>query len=115
MNNILFAGNLMTYMVSYMHVYVDASVSYSNILWVASAAAMGQGLFMPLGGLLSKVLSPRMTCILGCSIMRFYTECSLRAEFATKYIYCIQIVFIKYIYIVFIFNAYMYNTYICCN
>ena len=74
------SGNMMTYMVSYMHQRVDPSVTYANIIWVNSITTMSQGFFMLLGGLLEKQAGPRLTCLLGCSIFRWdkaKTTCEL--------------------------------------
>ncbi|XP_045126340.1 uncharacterized MFS-type transporter YhjX-like isoform X4 [Portunus trituberculatus] len=71
LGNLYSFGNMMTYMVSYMHQRVDPTITYANILWVNSITTMAQGFFMVLGGLLEKQAGPQLTCLLGCSILRF--------------------------------------------
>ncbi|CAL4147926.1 unnamed protein product, partial [Meganyctiphanes norvegica] len=62
-------GNMMTYMVSYMHKNVSETITYSNIIWVNSITTLSQGLFMVLGGFLEARVGPRITCFIGCSIL----------------------------------------------
>uniref|UniRef100_A0A0P4W9N0 Major facilitator superfamily (MFS) profile domain-containing protein n=2 Tax=Scylla olivacea TaxID=85551 RepID=A0A0P4W9N0_SCYOL len=69
LGNLYSFGNMMTYMVSYMHQRVDPTITYANILWVNSITTMSQGFFMVLGGLLEKQAGPQLTCLLGCSIL----------------------------------------------
>ncbi|MPC47498.1 hypothetical protein E2C01_041247 [Portunus trituberculatus] len=84
LGNLYSFGNMMTYMVSYMHQRVDPTITYANILWVNSITTMAQGFFMVLGGLLEKQAGPQLTCLLGCSILSvsyvlelFHTLCLL--------------------------------------
>ncbi|XP_045126345.1 uncharacterized protein LOC123513306 isoform X9 [Portunus trituberculatus] len=77
LGNLYSFGNMMTYMVSYMHQRVDPTITYANILWVNSITTMAQGFFMVLGGLLEKQAGPQLTCLLGCSILRYFVEGSI--------------------------------------
>ena len=61
---------MMTYMVSYMHHYVDSRVTYSNMAWVNAFTTGAQGFFMVLGGILERKIGPRLTCLLGCILLR---------------------------------------------
>ncbi|XP_045126339.1 oxalate:formate antiporter-like isoform X3 [Portunus trituberculatus] len=90
LGNLYSFGNMMTYMVSYMHQRVDPTITYANILWVNSITTMAQGFFMVLGGLLEKQAGPQLTCLLGCSILsagiiltRYTVELSLFAVILT--------------------------------
>ena len=60
----------MTYMVSYMHKFVNEDVNYSNIIWVNAFTMGAQGFFMILGGILQEKCGPKITCLIGCSVMR---------------------------------------------
>lgn len=65
------SGNMMTYMVSYMHGRVDSSIDYGNFIWVNSITTAAQGLFMVFGGLLERRVGPRLTCLVGCTLLRY--------------------------------------------
>ncbi|XP_050740378.1 oxalate:formate antiporter-like isoform X4 [Eriocheir sinensis] len=69
LGNLYSFGNMMTYMVSFMHERVDPSITYANFLWVNSITTTSQGFFMVLGGLLEKRIGPRLTCLIGCSLL----------------------------------------------
>ncbi|KAK7069076.1 hypothetical protein SK128_018270 [Halocaridina rubra] len=69
LGNLYSFGNMMTYMVSYMHLNVDSSVNYGNFVWVNSICVAAQGLFMAFGGVLEKCIGPKLTCLIGCSLL----------------------------------------------
>lgn len=70
-NNTFFcAGNMMTYMTSYMHQRVSEHVTYSNTIWIIAITTAAQGFFMVLGGLLEKCIGPRLTCLIGSILYR---------------------------------------------
>ncbi|XP_045613496.1 uncharacterized MFS-type transporter YhjX isoform X2 [Procambarus clarkii] len=69
LGNLYSFGNMMTYMVSYMHGRVDHSIDYGNFIWVNSITTAAQGLFMVFGGLLEKRIGPKLTCFIGCTLV----------------------------------------------
>lgn len=69
LGNLYSFGNMMTYMVSYMHKNVSDSITYRNMIWVNSVTTASQGFFMVLGGFLEAKVGPRITCFIGCSIL----------------------------------------------
>lgn len=68
---LVFTGNIMTYMDSYMHIRVNKDITYSNFIWVNSVTTASQGLFMYFGGILEKKIGVQLTCLIGSCIMRF--------------------------------------------
>ncbi|KAG7153850.1 Major Facilitator Superfamily-like protein 2 [Homarus americanus] len=69
LGNLYSFGNMMTYMVSYMHERVSPYVNYGNFIWVNSITTASQGLFMVCGGLLERKIGPKLTCFVGCSVL----------------------------------------------
>ncbi|XP_013778885.1 uncharacterized protein LOC106463408 [Limulus polyphemus] len=74
-------GNMNTYMMSYIKSRVDESVSYSQSVWINSVMLLGQGLMMPLGGVLEHRYGARITCFIGCLI---FSGCIAFSTFAIK-------------------------------
>ena len=63
---------MVTYIVSYLMYRTDNGVvSGPKMSWILSLTVIGQGIFMPLGGFLSRYLGTRITLLLGGWIMRF--------------------------------------------
>lgn len=63
-------GNLSTYILSYVHNYSRPhDLEGGTTAWVYGAALMGQGVSMPLGGLLEMKIGPRYTALIGSLIM----------------------------------------------
>lgn len=74
-------GNMNTYMTSYIKAKVDESVSYSQSLWINAVMILGQGLLMPLGGVLEHRYGARITCFIGCTI---FSGCIALSALAIK-------------------------------
>jgi len=64
-------GNMNTYMTSYLrkHVPSQASIQYSDAIWIPTLASFGQGLFMTLAGHLEERIGVKMTILLGSTFM----------------------------------------------
>lgn len=63
-------GNLAPYFVSYMRaVGASPDLTYKEAAWIFAATAAGQGLFGGIGGILDKKLGPRLTILIGCSLV----------------------------------------------
>lgn len=62
-------GNLTTYVTSFLHERVDSTVAYTGTMWAAALMNVGQGLAMPLGGVVHERFGARIACFLGCSVL----------------------------------------------
>lgn len=63
-------GNISPYIVSYLRDRTkDTEIRYANISWCLTLMVVGQGSTMVVGGLLEKKIGPRLTVMLGCSIV----------------------------------------------
>ncbi|XP_076055964.1 apicoplast pyruvate carrier 1-like isoform X2 [Oratosquilla oratoria] len=69
LGNLYTFGNMLTYMVSYMHIEVDPNINYANMVWVNAICTAAQGLFMVLGGIVEHRFGPRIACLIGCLTM----------------------------------------------
>ena len=70
-NVILFIANLMTYMASYIRWETGETIEYATMLWISSCNRLLGGLFAgPLGGLLTKYIGFRWTCLAGGLVYR---------------------------------------------
>jgi hypothetical protein len=64
-------GNMSPYITSYLrHETSETSLRYSEAMWIFAVEAMGQGLFMPCGGIMHYKIGPRCTTLIGGTILR---------------------------------------------
>ncbi|BFZ00819.1 hypothetical protein BsWGS_03857 [Bradybaena similaris] len=59
-------GNISPYLTSYMRKYGSApSLTYTECAWIYALACMGQGITMMIGGMIERVVGPKLTALLG--------------------------------------------------
>ena len=59
-------SNVNSYATSYMRLHGTPAATYGGSMWISSSYAVGQGVFMVLGGYLERRFSARLACLLGC-------------------------------------------------
>lgn len=70
----MFPGNISPYLTSYMRKYGSApSLTYTECAWIYALACMGQGITMIIGGMIERVIGPKLTALLGGWCMRYVT------------------------------------------
>ncbi|KAJ8305245.1 hypothetical protein KUTeg_017202 [Tegillarca granosa] len=71
-------GNISRYMISYLRIKLDPTLSYEESIWIFASCTMCQGLSTCIGGILLKKFGPRKTALLGslifwCVLMTWFT------------------------------------------
>ncbi|KAJ8310975.1 hypothetical protein KUTeg_011476 [Tegillarca granosa] len=72
-------GNMSRYMISYLRIKLDPTLSYEESIWIFASCTMCQGLSACIGGILLKKFGPRKTALLGtlifwCVLITWFTS-----------------------------------------
>ena len=68
---IFISGNMNPYITSYLrYEQSDTSLKYSQAMWIFAVQVMGHGMLMIFGGLIHFKIGPRLTCLLGGTVLR---------------------------------------------